>query len=220
MIPKLFSNKFLEKAKQMNIGIPQLLGFYESKLIFYPFITSKGMQDVRLAFHQSEEDDKFLIRYYKEYITDKMPLIEKAKAIAEAVNSRMAYQDDMAHYGQAEFWNTPIGAHNAGIDDCDGSSVLITYLLRLFGAEENEVFTTTGYVKDPLKSKEGFHAYTSILDKETALMYPVEGSFYPKVSMRELGELPLHLNVRYRKVLWITNDKVSYSSIPMFRFVR
>jgi len=132
----------------------------------------------------------------------------------------MIYNSDKSIYNEAEYWNNPIGSYNKRTDDCDSYAVLICYLLRLFGAKEYEVFVRAGdvYYKDGKYA--GGHANAIVLDEETYLFYPVEGSFYPADSLREFGTKPLMTHSRYSNTWWVTNDAVSYSTMPWLKFIK
>lgn len=215
MIPKLFSDKFLQLANDRGVTIPQMLGLHQSTIVFYPFITSKGLRNIKTVFNQTKEEDDELIAYYGCYINDEMSTMEKARVIANKVNERLYYVHDFTQYKRAEYWAKPIEVHRNKRDDCDGYAVLICYLLRLFGAKDYEVFVCTGYVI----SGEG-HAYVLVLDINTFMFYPLEGSYYAERTLKEFGQLPHAYNGRYKKVWWMTNDSKSYSKIPWLRFVR
>jgi predicted transglutaminase-like cysteine proteinase len=219
MIPKLFSDKFMKRREELRISVADMLGLKKSKIVFYPFITSKGFQDIRNVFKQTKEEDEELIDYYSKYIDSDMTLFDKARIIAMKVNRRIEYVSDIINFKQAEYWAKPIEIHQNRLDDCDGYAVLMCYLLRLFGAKEHEVFIRAGYVKGKLGNKFG-HANIIIFDENTFLFYPLEGSFYPKESLKNFGKIPLILNPLYLRTWWITNDIYSYSTIPFLRFVR
>src|SRR3990167_2828791 len=218
MIPKLFSDKFKKRMKELNITVPQILGLHESKIVFYPFITGKGMQDIREVFKQTKEDDTELMNYYSKYIRANMDLRERALAISATVNQRITYKNDSSNYKKVEYWAKPIDVHRSGYDDCDGYSVLICYLIRLFGAKEHEVFVATGDINYP-DGRTGGHAYVLILDENSLIFYPIEGSFYPNDARKKFWEVPHYLNKRYGKIWFVTNDFKSYSRIPWLRFV-
>ena len=220
MIPKLFSDKFLKKVEQLGISIPELLGFSKSRLTFYPFITGKGLQDIRTVFKQTKEEDMELVDYYSEYIDPDSSTMEKARVIAKEINSRTLYATDSANFSKAEYWKRPIEVHRNRRDDCDGYAVLICYLLRLFGAKDYEVFVSAGWVQ-ALNSPELIgHAYVLVLDITSMLFFPLEGSFYGRKTLEEFGNIPFHQNTRYKDIWWITNDKVSYSNFPILRFIK
>ena len=147
-----------------------------------------------------------------------MTLFEKAIVIAKVVNTRLIYQDELINFKQAEYWAKPIEIHNNILDDCDGYSCLICYLLRLFGAKDYEVFVRAGNIID--NNKIIGHATCLFFDVDTFLFYPLEGSFYAEESIRNFGKVPLFLNPKYKDTWWITNDVYSYSTIPFLRFIR
>lgn len=220
MTSKLFTDKFLAKLKssklnEKNISLPELLGFKKTKIVFYPFITGRGLKDIRTVFKQSLEEDFKLIDFYGKLIKENMTLMQRALIIAKKINSRILYQSDISNYKRAEYWASPIEIHNKQIDDCDGYAVLLCYVLRLLGAKDYEVFVRAGYVSGQIG-----HATTVIFDINTCFYYPLEGSFYASRSLKEFGKIPIHLNKRYLKAWWITNDKLSFSKMPLLRFVR
>ena len=146
-----YSDAFVKHAMK-------LFKFHNARIIFHPFISGRGFQDVRKAFIQSKEDDEELVQYYKKYVVGRRNIVDRAKSIAIAVNNRLSYSFDSDNWGRAEHWAKPIDVHRRKVDDCDGYSVLITYLLRLFGAAPWQVWTAAGWVKTP-GGKE-YHAFT------------------------------------------------------------
>ena len=219
MIPKLFSDKFKKRMDELGITIPQILGLHKTKIVFYPFITGKGLQDIRKVFYQTKEEDIELIDYYSRYVKERMDLKERALVLSAAVNQRVTYLDDKANFKKVEYWARPIETHKSGYDDCDGYSVLICYLLRLFGAKEWEVFVATGWIRYPNGTKLG-HAYVIVLDADRMIFFPIEGSFYAKETNKKFWEVPHYNNKKYEDIWFITNDVKSYSRIPWLRFVR
>ena len=210
--------KFVELAIKRGV-IGHVLGLKKSKVVRYRF-KWPILEDIRKVFVQTAEDDLELTDYYEKYIHKDMTTMEKAKAIALAVNSRIKYSFDIDNWGKTEYWASPIEAHRKKVDDCDGYAVLIVYLLRLFGAKSYEVFVRAGYVFDDRGNKIG-HAHPVIVDIETLQFYPLEGSFYPSRALKNFGKIPIQDNPIYRGKTWfITNDQVSYADYPWLRFVR
>ena len=195
------------------------LGLSKSKVIIwgwnYPFAS-----DVRNVFKQTEEEDQELIDYYSEYINEKMTTMEKAKAIAVAVNEVMIYGSDTEVWGNLEYWAKPIETHRKQHDDCDGYSNLIVYVCRLFGVQPYEIFTRAGIVTDKNGTTFG-HAHPIVFNQEDNQFYVLEGSFNPNEAFLFYGKVPIQENKAYNGETWfITNDLVSYSDYPLLRFVR
>ncbi len=226
MIKKIFTDKFkakLEEAlKTQNLNMGEILKLRKSTLMYYPFITGKGFQDVREVFEQSKLDDTTLIAYYQSSYLIKGVYWDKIRNLARAVNARINYKHDSLNWGKTEYWAKPIEVHEKRSDDCDGYSVLITKLLRLLGLSKWEVFTAVGPVYHKTGKRE-YHAYTIVLDRDSLLFYPVEGSFYPRDNQRELEDIstmkPLITHPRYGIPDWITNDMHSFSRLP-WRFIK
>lgn len=204
---------------ELELTIPELLGFQKTKIIFYPFISGKGFQDIRKAFEQNKEADRELLDYYYKYIKPEMSLMERATVLAREVNKRIKYITDDTKYGRAEYWAKPVEVHREKQDDCDGYAVLLCKLLRLFGAMEWEVFVAAGWVRYSSGTRIG-HAYVLVFDTRTMRYFPLEGSFQSRRALEDFGEVPLIDAKRYEDVWWITNDVVSYSKIPWLRFIR
>lgn len=220
MIEKLHSDRFMELVRRHGLTIPELLGWKKSKLVYYPFITSKGFQDVRKVFRQTDEEDDKLLSNFRT-VQRSWPLLTKARKVAEIVNERIRYEYDRNNWGQVEFWARPIETWEKGVDDCDGYAVLICKVLRLLGATEYEAYVGKGRVNHPAGQDAGMHAYVSVFDVPTFTFYPVEGSFYPDLTDRELrAKVPQMINTRYETPDWIVNDVAGYSTFPFFRFIR
>lgn len=208
----VYSERFL------NLAMEKVLGLYSSRVIMwgldYPYL-----KNVRTVFIQTEKDDNILLDYYSKFINKKMTIMEKAKALAVAVNSRIKYMSDIQTYKKLEKWVTPIEVHNKKIDDCDGYAVLICYLLRLFGAAPWEVFVRAGDAIHPDGRVEG-HANVLVFDIHNMTFYYLEGSFYPEENLKFFGRLPASNNHRYKDTYFVTNDLVSYSTTPWIKLIR
>jgi predicted transglutaminase-like cysteine proteinase len=219
---QLFSDQLWNKYKDTIITyIEAETSLQKSKVVFYPF-RPKMFQDIKNVFKQTEKDDAELLSFYQKYWDSGRNRTESVRNVAQAVNNRLSYISDISNpnFKTAEYWASPIEIHRNKKDDCDGFSVLITYVLRLLGLREFEVFTAVGYVTHP-NGKREYHAYTLVLRRFNKYLwfYPIEGSFYPNESLRnwEKGISPLKANPRYEIPEWITNDKLSYSNSKWFR---
>ena len=207
----LYSKKFLDLAME------KVLNLYPSNVIRWKF-RPPFLEDIRKVFVQTEEEDKILTDYYYKFVKDKKTIMEKAKALAIAVNSRIKYQPDIEVYKNIEYWVSPMQVHNKRIDDCDGYAVLLCYLIRLFGAAPWEVFVRAGDAVHPDGRIEG-HANVLVLDINKMTFYYLEGSFYPDRSLRQFGLLSAIDNLSYKNTWFITNDLISYSHTPWIKFV-
>jgi len=224
-IDKLYSDKFWEKNKDILIeNSSNIIGLNTSKIVFYPFITGKGLQDIRKVFKQTQEEDKVLYDYYVKYWNRGTNLWNRSAKVAEAVNNRLTYEKDFVTYKKSEFWDNPINIHNKKKGDCDAYSVLLTYVLRLMGIRPNRVFTAVGYVNLSNNRKE-YHAYTIVLDitkSKGFRFFPLEGSFYPNECMKNFlnKNEDLKNNKLYDKPDWITNDLLSYANTRWFKLIK
>lgn len=196
----------------------RILNLYPSNVIRWQ-LRPPFFMDVRKIFNQSDEEDKELIDFYGKGLNFNMTLIEKAEIIAKRVNLRLRYQSDKITYRNVEYWARPIDAHDKKIDDCEGYAVLICYLLRLFGAAPWEVFVRTGDAVHPNGKIEG-HANVVIFDIMTRKFYYLEGSFYPDIAFSRLGKIEAKDNSMYKNTWFVTNDLVSYSTVPWIKLVR
>ncbi len=61
MLPRYFSSKLRERVRELKLTPKDFLGLKKTKIVFYPFITSKGLQDIRKVFIQTPEEDEELI---------------------------------------------------------------------------------------------------------------------------------------------------------------
>ena len=204
-------------------NIPQLFKFKKTTIVFYPFITGKGFQDIRKVFSQTKAEDKELIDYYKPKVDQRHNRWNRILDIQKAVNDRLIYKTDIDNYGKYEYWARPIEIHNQREDDCDGSAVLMCYVLRLLGLTDYECFVAVGDVYRPNGQKGELHAYCIAYNENNGRFMPLEGSWYADTSRTEAfaNEPIWEQNDRYAKPEWITNDITSMSSsmIP-FRFTR
>lgn len=206
------SNKYSEKFLELGANV---LGLGKSKVIMwkldYPFL-----KDVKSAFVVTKEEEDKLFEYYLPYFLKAKGKIGVIKELSKAVNERIQYKSDKANYNKEEFWNSPYKIHERAIDDCDGSAVLICYLLRLFGFSPFEVFVRAGEVKLTDGSIIG-HAHVIWFDLDTEKWYPVEGSLYPLRTTNYLGKIGLRENDTYSGMptYFITNDLLSFSTYPV-----
>ena len=213
-----YSPGLISLARKLNV-MPAIIGLGPAKIVFWPLITGKGLKDARTVFQQGQEDDISLIDYYDKFVPDNVSNLEKAKAVARAVNIRLSYKTDLDNYSRAEYWNSPINVQNLESGDCDDYSVLITKVLRLLGLKDWEVFTAVGYVNYPQGGRV-LHAYTIVFDVNTFSFYPIEGSFYPTTVLADAGVKTILENEMYDRPMWMVNDKKAYSSMPFLRFIK
>lgn len=223
----LFSEKFWEKLQyhllldELDVG--DLIGLNKAKIIYYP-LSPKRFTDVRKVFTQTTEEDAELLDYYTPYWNKGTTRWQKIAEVAKAVNARIKYVNDWSNYSSAEYWASPIEVHRAKKDDCDGYSVLLTYVLRRLGLSEYEVFTAVGNAI-PICRKREYHAYTIVLDITKCKgfrFFPLEGSFYPNECMTRFlnKSKELKLSERYAIPDWITNDRLSFANTRWFRFIK
>jgi predicted transglutaminase-like cysteine proteinase len=226
---KLFSDKFLEAYGSMiKENIAEILGLKKATIVFYPFITNKGFKDVRTVFSDKPEDLAKLKEYYKKFYDAGKTWEEKIANVARMVNIRINYINDEYNWGASEYWASPYNTHFYKKDDCDGFACLMCQALRLCGLSEYEVFVAVGdtyhVTSKNVRTSDGeYHAYCVVLNPKNFLYYPVEGSWYPDLSMKEwdMGQpLPWISHPRYGDISWMTNDKLSFSSTPFFRFIK
>ena len=144
MISIRFSEKFIRQFyKNVDEGAfkpEEILGLQKNKIMYYPFITDKGFQDIRSIFKHSDKENEELKNYYKKYVRPSDSTWAKALKIAKVVNRRTIYTPDKIKFGQTEYWARPIEVHHDKRDDCDGYAALIVHVLRLLGARPWEVF--------------------------------------------------------------------------------
>lgn len=212
---RLFSDKFVAYLKRLRITPIQLLGLNQTHIVYYPLITGKGFKNVRDVFKHTLQEDQELVDYYGGFVDSEMTTMQIAKTIAKEVNRQIYYERDRIRYGHTEYWARPIETFHGLVDDCDGYACLIVYVCRLLGVPENEIFVWTGDVNYLDGRPAGGHANVLVFDNETYEFYPLEGSFYSSLSMKEFGKVPFVLNKRYEKTWWITNDVYSLSASKM-----
>lgn len=205
ILPSAFKGIFIEKVKEV-------LNLTKARIMMYPF-KSDFWLDIRGAFKQTECDDDVLFDYYAPFFYQGKTYWEGIARVAEAVNKRLKYATDLNIYGKAEYWASPIQVHNTRLDDCDGSAVLLCRILRLLGLTEVEVFVANVQAMYIDGSPGERHAVCLVFDKDTWQLFPLEGSWYGELSVREFKEKlrPIGQNPRYKDIEWITNDKLSFS---------
>ena len=213
-----YSPGYINLAVKRGV-IRDILGLRKAKVVYWP---ANGVfySDIRKVFKQTPEEDKALVDYFSQWIVDDWTLMKKARVVAEKVNDLIAYRSDSQAWGKVEYWARAIETFQKRYDDCDGHAVLIVKVLRLLGARPWEVFVATGDVEHPDGRKGEGHAFAIVLDQRTLKYYPVEGSWYPKLAIRDMGRVALDENGRYSTFWWMTNDVESYSNKNWIKFVK
>ena len=224
-IKKLYSNRFWEiHGKTILDNIPNLFKFHRTTVMYYPFITARGMEDIRKAFKQSKEEDKILKDYYMPLVDMRHSRWKRILDIQKAVNDRVVcYVPDIDGKKQLEYWKPPIMTHLERHGDCDDEAVLMCYVLRLLGLTEWEVFVSVGYVYKIGGEKGEYHAYCVAFNEYNGRFMPLEGTWYEDKSRTEaFANAPIwEENKRYAQPDWITNDvKTMSKSMLPFKFVR
>jgi len=222
MIPKLFSDLFMNKyLSQLKNYFGSIYGLHKSKIIFY-YLDGKSYSDVRSVFKQTPEEDDILRKHYQPYWDLGTSKWDSIKRVTDAVNQRLRYVTDISNYNKFEYWARPIEVHKSRRDDCDGYAVLLCYVLRLMGIGEYDVFVRVGMTKRVDDSAGEKHANVLVRDENSLLLFPVEGSWYPNLTMLEfiLRKFPFFRHPRYTKTEWITNDKLSFANTRWFKLVK
>jgi len=223
MATKLFSEKFLEKNEEIiknNIG--EIMGLDEARIVRWKIGKEFG-KDVRTVFDQTPEEDKVIKDFFEGHWKNSKERWKQIKYVVKGVNGRLTYKKDIDQFNAEEYWAKPIQTFWLKQDDCDGFANLAVKALRLFGCSPYEVFTAVGNVY--LSGvKIGLHAYPIILDWDSLLYFPLEGSFSARNCMieYEAKKYPINGHPRYGKPRFIFNDVHSFSTGGWFgyKFVR
>ena len=93
----------------------------------------------------------------------------------------LTYDDDTSTYGKSEYWATAEEILALGKDDCDGYMDVIYLTALEAGIPEHRMKCTIGWVSN--QGKQVGHAYVTYIADNLA-MYAIDGTFYPKESMR------------------------------------
>lgn len=201
--------------KYIDLAMERLLGLKRRKTVMWS-IKPPFMQDVRTVFNHSVKERKEFFDIFYPYVGHSDSILDKAKKIAEVVNNHMSYETDYRTFGRAERWERAIDAWHRGKGDCESYAVIINEVLDIFGAHPWENWVWAGYAKRDDGTFEG-HATAMVFDMETQSYYAVEGSFYPRRAMKNLGKVPLGQNEMYtNNLFFIANRYVSYTDTPWF----
>lgn len=184
---------------------------------------AKGMEDIRNVFNvtkaQEDEMRAYFIPIFSKYIddTDLTTYDSVALRVAQWVNTHTIYTIDKTKYNFWEYWNSPyemfceIRDTGKLRDDCDGYAVLIVYIWKLIGIPAYRRTLRAGMVNDRNgKPKEG-HATALYLPYQTPTsFFPLEGSYYAKLTNGLYLDTPLNQNKLYGETWFRTNEVRSY----------
>ena len=95
--------------------------------------------------------------------------------------THLRYVSDQTNYGTAEYWADPEEILEKGSDDCDGFATMIYLTCIAAGVPDYRMYFTIGYVNS--NNRKIGHAYVKYI-ADDLIMYPLDGTFYPKDSMK------------------------------------
>lgn len=116
--------------------------------------------------------------------TRNLPDIDKLKAVNRFFN-RMQFVSDQKHWGQEDFWATPVEFMASGAGDCEDFSIAKYYTLRKLGVHDNKMRIT--YVRSlELNQAHMVLSFFSKPDKEPLILDNLINEIKPASQRKDL----------------------------------
>lgn len=170
---------------------------------------SEGYIDIREVFKTTKEQDEALLEHFGAFKSGDFD--ETALKVAKHVNGMMNYVTDSANFGKPEYWQNPYEVFKLRQDDCDGYAVLILKIWELLGIPSSRRMVWVGDVFNPTTGKfAGAHAVPIYLSYAFNDWFPIEGSFFARITNGKFNTIPLLENSTYGRSWFVTNEVQTY----------